>query len=89
MPEIIVPIDMLFDVARDFADGAGDLAILQDKLEKKMKFLENSWNDASNQQFFRYYRELDQQLNVCNQIMDVMAREMNAIAERYDDLNKG
>jgi len=89
MPEIIVPIDMLFDVARDFSHGARDTAILQNKLEKKMRILENSWSDAANQQFFRYYRELDQQLIVCNQIMEVMAREMNAIAERYADLNKG
>ena len=88
MPGIIVPIEMMFETAREYSHGAKDISKLQGNLEKKMKVLEESWSDASNQQFFRYYRELDQQFGVCIQIMEVMAREMNAIAERYEDLNK-
>lgn len=88
MPAIVVPIELLFETSREFSQGAKDTAALQNRLQKKIKVLEQSWQDASNQQFFRYYRELDQQLGVCNQIMEVMAREMSAIAERYEELNK-
>jgi WXG100 family type VII secretion target len=88
MAEIIIPIDELFETARELAKGGKNTADLQKKLEKKMKNLEKAWRDSSKQRYYDYYRELDQQLGACSQIMDTMAREMGAIAERFAELNK-
>ncbi len=88
MPEIIVPIDMLFETARQLSKGGKNTADLQQEVAKKMKSLEKTWSDSSNQRFFTYYRELDLQLGACSEIMNTMAREMEAIAQRFAALNK-
>ncbi len=88
MPEIIIPIDMLFETARELSKGGKSTADLQHELDKKMKVLEESWSDSANQRFFTYYRELDLQLGACSEIMSTMAREMEAIAQRFAALNK-
>ena len=88
MPEIIIPIDMLLDAAGDFKKAHKETSAIRVNLDRKMKSLEKSWSDLSKQQFFRYYRELDRQLTSCNEIMSVLAQEMQAIAERYAELNK-
>jgi WXG100 family type VII secretion target len=88
MPEIIIPIDVLFETSSEFSKAGKTTTDLQLKLEKKMKILEKTWTDSSKQRFFNYYRELDQQLAACGLIMDTIAREMGAIAERYEELNK-
>jgi len=88
MPEIIVPISLLSDAAKDFSKAQKDTAAIRVKLNKKMKNLEKTWNDLSKQQIFRYYQELDQQLIACNEIMSILALQMQAIAERYAAINK-
>jgi WXG100 family type VII secretion target len=88
MPQIIVPIEMLFDVSKAFQKANMDVANIQAELEKRMQNLENSWSDSSKQNFSRYYRELDQQLAISNEIINTMAREMQAVAERYAELEK-
>lgn len=88
MPEIIVPIKMLFEIANAFEKADIKTAEIHADLEKKMQSLDVSWNDASKQRFSRYYRELDQQLEVSKEIMKTLAREMQAIAERYAEIEK-
>lgn len=88
MPEIIVPIDMLFEIAKELSRGGKSTAELHQELDKKMKALEKVWGVSAQQRFFTYYRELDLQLAACNEIMNTMAREMQAIAERFAELNR-
>jgi WXG100 family type VII secretion target len=88
MPEIIVPIKMLFEAANAFEKADVETAKIHAELQKKMQSLEISWSDSSKQRFSRYYRELDQQLEVSKEIMKTLAREMQAIAERYAEIEK-
>lgn len=88
MAKIMIPIDLLFETAREVAKSRKEMTALKLRLEKKMKLLEKSWSDASSQQFFDYYREVDQQLGATGPILEMIAEQLQAIADRYEKLSK-
>lgn len=53
------------------------------KLEKVIKDLESTWEDAGQQVFFQYYQEWHSHIGGISQLLNLTADELNAIAERY------
>ena len=89
MPQVSIPIEQLSVTAHEFARASADTAAIRGRLDKHMAGLAHNWDDTNRQKFFQYYRELGDQLNACTEMLTLIAREMQAMADRYQAIDHG
>ena len=71
--------------SQEFKTASQETDEIMSKLEKVIKSLEESWEDAGQQIFFRYYQEWHTHVSGISQLLNLTADELNAIAERYSN----
>ena len=75
--------DELFEAAKDFRDASADTSEIVTRLEERVRRLENSWSDAGEQTFHRYYREWHTHVQGFVAVLDAIAEDMEVIAQNY------
>lgn len=78
-----VSLDDLEKTAKEFQKAGDETNAILNRLEKSVKDLEDSWDDAGQQIFYKYYQDWHSHIVVISQLLDMAANELNAIAERY------
>ena len=78
-----VSLDDLKKTAKEFRNASIETNAIFNRLEKSVKDLEESWDDASQQIFYRYYQDWHTHIVVISQLLDMSANELDGIAERY------
>ena len=69
--------------AQEFKTASLETDQMMSRLEKVIKNLETSWEDAGQQVFFQYYQEWHAHISGISQLLSLTGDELNAIAERY------
>lgn len=69
--------------SQEFKTASQETDEMMGRLEKVIKNLEATWEDAGQQAFFRYYQEWHTHVGGISQLLNLTAVELNAIAERY------
>jgi WXG100 family type VII secretion target len=69
--------------SQEFRGASRETRDIVQKLEKTITNLESCWQDASQQKFFGYYKEWHQHIQGFSQILDEIAAELDAVADRY------
>lgn len=70
-------------ISKEFEIASQDTAAIISRLQKIVKDLELSWDDAGQQAFYRYYQEWNSHISGVSQLLSLTADELNAIADRY------
>lgn len=52
-------------------------------IEKAVKELEETWEDAGKQVFFKYFQEWQAHISGVTELLNIAANELDAVAERY------
>lgn len=69
--------------SQEFKAASQETDEMMSKLEKVVKDLAATWEDAGQQVFFQYYQEWHAHIGGISQLLNLTADELNAIAERY------
>ncbi len=78
-----VSVDELQKASREFRVASQETDSIMTRLEKVVKDLEATWDDAGQQVFSQYYREWLTQTVGISQLLKLTATELDAIADRY------
>lgn len=88
MPQVSVPVEQVAEAGRDFAAASAETVAMRERLEKRMQALAQEWDQASRQAFYSYYTGLGDQLAACTEMLAVIGREMQAMADRYRAIDR-
>ena len=77
--------DELLETADEFHRASKETEVMVSRLNQAMKKLEETWSDAGQQVFYQYYKEWQQHMGGFSLILDLVAKDLKAIAERYSD----
>ena len=80
--------DELIGVADEFQKASGEIAIIVERLSASVKKLEDAWSDAGQQVFYQNYKEWETHRGGFSTMLQLIARNMHAIAERYMEADK-
>ncbi len=84
MSELLLEPDELRKAAGTFNESKNSLAELTKKLDETTKALETKWVGVSQEVFFKQYKELRQYLEGFGLILGNISREMEAMADRFE-----
>lgn len=87
MSEVKIPIQALFETAKDFQKASADVGETLNTLEKRIKSIESVWDGAGSQPFFRFYKELSERMKADQLILQKISAELQTIAERYKQVS--
>ena len=87
MPTVKIPISELSETASVFFTYSKEISQAIANIEKRMASLQSNWEDASRQPFFQSYKVWDKDAHGVAESLSLLAREMEAIAKRYEDIN--
>jgi WXG100 family type VII secretion target len=83
----IVPKD-LEDTGKEFHEASLQTQAIRSHLEEVVCNLEKNWSDANKQRFYEHYKEWNQHMVGFSVILDSIAEELEAIADRYKEAGK-
>ncbi len=88
MPELIINPESLRDAAATFGGATDTLMTLLKDLNEATEKLEKDWAGVSQQTFYKQYEDLQKYLDAFAAISANIAKEMNAMADRFEKLDK-
>jgi WXG100 family type VII secretion target len=86
--EMRITPENLVEAGHDFQQASKDIQSIVNRLEGTMGKLEETWSDAGQQVFFQYYSEWRQHMGGFSEILDEIARQVLAIADRIEEIDK-
>lgn len=78
-----VSINDLEKTSSKFRQASQETHEIMGGLEKTVKELEETWEDAGKQVFFKYFQEWQAHISGVSELLNMAANELDAIAERY------
>lgn len=87
MSKVVVSYGELMRTAKKFHEAATDSERLRRDLEKQVEILTRAWQDSASQPFHEAYMELNAKYSVIVTLMDMIGKEIEAIAKRYEEIN--
>lgn len=78
-----VSLSELENTSGKFRMASRDTIAIIDDLDKTMKKLEETWDDANQETFFKYFSEWHTHTLGVSELLNLAANELDAIAERY------
>jgi WXG100 family type VII secretion target len=84
LSERFVPTEDLRLAAQVFTKASKDSLMTLKHLEETIKHLEEKWVGSTGQIFFKHYASFRPQMEGAVAHMDLIARELEAIADRYE-----
>lgn len=75
--------DELIGAADEFQKASGEIEKIVERLSASVKKLEDAWSDAGQQMFYQNYKEWETHMGGFSTMLQLIARNMQAIAERY------
>jgi len=88
MPELLLSPNDLHSAAEEFSKAHKELQTILERLSDTMASLEDKWSGTSQQMFYKYYTEWQTHIEGFNHLLDVAAKEMHAMADRFEHLDK-
>lgn len=73
------------NAASEFKKASSETDEIIDRLELAVKRIEDNWDDAGQQIFYKYYQEWHNHISGFSQLLDTISVELKAIADRYED----
>ena len=83
-----IPTDKLHEAASEFTEVSKESQLLVERLEKVTGGLQTDWESASQQLFFKNYKQWHQHMQGYVTLLDMIAKEMHAMADRYEEADK-
>lgn len=88
MDQLLIQPDELRKAAQEFTQASKDTAATLKRLDDATGELESKWAGVSQQVFYKQYTELRQYMAGFSALLTNIAREMNAMAERFEDADR-
>lgn len=88
MSELSITPESLTAAAGEFHTAGDDLLAILKRLDETTGGLQEQWEGAAQQAFFKKYQELRQYMEAFSILLDHISTEMNAMAERYDSADQ-
>lgn len=88
MTEFSVPTDELYEAAKEFDEVGKASQLLVERLERATSELEKKWSGAAKQVFFKNYKQWHQTMQGHIALLNSISREMNAMADRFEQADK-
>ena len=80
--------DILHEAASAFAKAKEDNQKQIKELEAAIKRVESAWPNAAKQGFYQTYKAWEEHIQGFLVLLDQVASDMEAIAQRFDDTDK-
>ena len=87
MTELMINPKKLREAAHSFGDATDTLMALLKNLNEAVEDLEKDWAGVSQQVFYKQYEDLWKYLDAFVAISSNVAKEMNAMADRFEKLD--
>jgi WXG100 family type VII secretion target len=87
MEELIVPSDDLHLVAKEFSKASKESQEIIDRLEKVTKQLEEKWSGATQQVFYKHYKDWQAHMRIYATFLKEIAQELYGLAERFEQID--
>ena len=87
MSELLINPKKLRDTAHSFGSATDTLMELLKDLNEAVEDLEKDWAGVSQQVFYKQYQDLQKYLDAFASISSNVAKEMNAMADRFEKLD--
>ncbi len=78
----------LHEAAEEFKKAGQDTSEIAKRLDKVIGQLEKKWEGASKQVFYQQYEQWGQASGGFETLLNNIARELHAMAERYEHVDK-
>lgn len=78
-----VSLDDLERTSSKFRQASRQTSEIMSDLEKVVKELEETWDDAGKQVFYKYFQEWQIHIAGVSELLNIAAGELDAVAERY------
>jgi WXG100 family type VII secretion target len=88
MSERFVPSDDLRRAALEFAKASEEALSILKRLETASKKLEEKWTGPTQEMFLRHYESCHSLFENAATNMDLIAKELEAIADRYETVDR-
>ena len=88
MPERQVPSEDLRRMAEEFARAGRASEDTLARLDHAVEVMEKKWGGATQQSFYRQFRSLRPQMARLGAHLDLIAREVNALVERFESVDR-
>jgi WXG100 family type VII secretion target len=85
--QIIIPDNELRQAAGQFTDASDSLGTSLEKIDRAISALEKSWSGATQQVFYRKYKDLHLAMEGMNALLRNIANEMNVMADRMNEID--
>ena len=85
MADMLIQPDELRKAAAEFIHAGRDTTDILKRLDDTTSELEKQWAGATQQVFFKQYRDLRGYMEGFSALMENISREMNAMAERFEE----
>ncbi|MFW9935957.1 MAG: WXG100 family type VII secretion target [Candidatus Thorarchaeota archaeon] len=87
MSERFVPSDDLRRAALEFAKANQEALAILKRLELASKKLEKKWTGSTQEMFLRHYESCRSQFENAATHMDLIAKELEAIVDRFEEVD--
>ena len=87
MPELLISPNDLHHAADEFSKAHKETQALIKRLGETTTALEDKWSGASQQMFYKYYKDWMQNIEGPNHLLSVISEEMHAMAERFENID--
>lgn len=87
MPELLLSPRDLHLAAEEFAKAHEEIQAILERLAATVVSLEDKWSGTSQQMFYKYYTEWQEHIEGFNHLLDVVTKEMHAMADRFEHLD--
>ena len=87
MSELLINPKKLRETAHSFGSATDTLMTLLKGLNEAVEDIEKEWSGVSQQAFFKQYQDLQKYLDAFASISSNIAKEMNAMADRFEKLD--
>ena len=88
MTEILIQPNDLGDTAKQFSEASTGIQTIMKNLDDSTEKLEKQWRGATQQTFYKQYKDLHNYLDAFSAMAANIAREMNALADRFEKLDR-
>lgn len=78
-----ISLSALQKASSEFKASSLETEMMMDRLQKVIKELESSWEDAGQQAFFQHFQEWRTHISGISHLLDMTANELDGIVARY------
>jgi WXG100 family type VII secretion target len=86
--EFLVSSEDLHRAALEFAQAGKDSQAVIKRLEKATGVLEDKWSGVTQETFYKHYREWRSQMGGFAVLLNGIAQQLNAIADRFEQADQ-